>query len=630
MKKIIAILITTILLLVNISLVNADTTGQLNLFYEDNIYYEMKGNNFYMSYPFPFYTISNHTVYCIEPGVNITSLDYSGKPILSLSPYSEEINKKIELIGHYGYEYHGHNTSLFRVATQVLMWETISDKTTEIRTKQYGYGEKISIDKEKNEILSLVNNHYLKPSFDNGTYHTVYGKNLIIEDTNQVLSKYDIIDTDKNIVKTIDNKLYITPQKYGTSKIILQKKKYDNETTIIFTGSDGISQKLAKFRASDTINSEIILNTFGAKLKIIKVDKETGKSIPKSKIKFKIKDISNNEYICEGQKLSKEKDPCIYETDNSGTIITSKYLFGDYLIEELEDSIFDGYVWNKNPLFIHINQNSDIFLDKENTPVIITKFENERVKGKVNIKKNGEKLIFEENTYKYEEVPLDNVEIGLYAQNDIYINGDKKYSKNELIAKVITENGLATIDNLELGKYYLKEISTDDSHVLDDSIYPFELKYQDQHQNIIVKNIELKNYYKKGTLHFIKTDLQTNKPIPNTLIDIYAYIINDDKEIVSTLIYTGYTDELGEIILSDLFVGKGYIVEKESASGYQLSKEIIPFEIKEDGEIVKVNMTNKQIVKVPDTYLNSKKMYNYTSISFIMIGIYGLIHVKKK
>ncbi len=614
-----------IIFLANVK-VKASITGQLNLFYEDNLYYEMKGNNFYMSYPFPFYNVDNNVAYCIEPGFNITTLNYIGEYNFVSSPYSEEANKKLELIGHYGYEYPGHNTIMYRVATQLLMWETVSDKTTEIRSEQYGYGDYIDVSYEKNEIMNLVNSHFTKPSFDNREYNITYNKEFVLEDDNKILGNYYVKSSGNLVTRIVDNKLYVTSKVPGKSKISLVKRKYDNDTTIVFTGDDGISQKVAKFRASDNVNSEVSFNTDGAKIKIVKVDQETGGAIFKAGVKFKVKNIDTGKYICLNISGG---DQCIYETDDKGEVIIPEYLSGNYLIEEVEDQILNGYLWNKEKISVSINHDSQVVEDKVYGPLLIIKFGNKRVKGRVNIKKYGEKVVLADGTYRYDQILLDNVKFQLYAGDNIYVNGYKKYSKDDLVKTVVTDGGTVVIDDLELGKYYLKEISTDSNHVLDEKIYTFELKYKDQYTSLVTKDIEIKNYLQKGTLKFVKLDGVTKEPIPNTLIEIYSENLYDD-EVVPTLIYTGYTDDFGEIILSSLFVGKGYIYEKESALGYQNNYEKINFEIKENNEIVKINMNNEQIVEVPDTYLDSNKIYHLTSISFMFFGICGLIYAKKK
>lgn len=606
--------------------VGAMVNGQLNLFYEDNLYYEMKGNNFYMSYPFPFYNISDSVAYCIEPGFDITTLNYIGEYDLVYAPYSEEVNKKLELIGHYGYEYPGHNTIMYRVATQLLMWETVSDKTTEIRSEQYGYGDYIDVSYEKQEIMNLVNNHFTKPSFDSKEYNITYDKEFILEDSNKVLENYYVKSSDSLVTRIVDNKLYVTSKTPGKSKISLVKKKYDNNTTIVFVGDDGVSQKIAKFRVSDNVNSEVSFNTSGAKIKIVKVDEETGNTISESGVKFKVKNVDTGNYVCLNTYGS---DQCVYETNEDGEVIIPEYLSGNYLVEEVEDQILNGYFWNKEKISVSINHDSQVIQDNDDGPLVIVKFSNKRVKGRVNITKYGEKIVLEDGTYRYDQILLDNVQFQLYAGDNIYVNGYKKYSKDDLITTVVTENGMVVIDDLELGKYYLKEISTDDNHVLDTKKYSFELKYKDQYTSLITKDIEIKNYMKKGTLKFVKLDGVTKEPIPNTLIEIYSEVLYDDR-VVPTLIYSGYTNDLGEIILSSLFVGKGYIYEKESAAGYQNNYEEISFEIKENNEIVKISMDNEQIVSIPDTYLDSNKIYHLTSISFMLFGICGLVYAKKK
>ena len=367
-----------------------------------------------------------------------------------------------------------------------------------------------------------------------------------------------------------------------------------------------------------------------AKLKVIKTDKETGKVITKSGIKFRIKDATTNEYVCQTITYPTAKKVCVYETDKNGIIITPDTLVGDFYLEEVEDQILEGYVWNKEQVLVHIGDGSEIVIDKDYGSLLVVKFANERVKGKINITKYGEELMLADKTYKYEKILLSDVKLGLYADEDIYIGNTKKYLKDELIQEVITKDGKVSIDNLELGKYYLKELSTNDNHSLDETLYSFEITYKDQYTNIVVKDIELQNYYKKGTLEFTKTDIATGKVIPNTLIEIYSDKELEDGTIESTLIYSGLTDEEGKIVLKDLFIGKGHIIEKESATGYQITDEIVYFEITEDGQVFKANMTNEQIVEVPNTMATRSKLYSIISGSLIVVGMGVYLYATKK
>ena len=424
----------------------------------------------------------------------------------------------------------------------------------------------------------------------------------------------------------------ITTDENGYAKIKLPYGKY----TFKQITSTPNYEKVKDFEVEVNENSgsdiyKLISNApIEAKLKVIKTDKETGEVITKEGIRFRIKYANTNEYVCQTITYPTAKKVCEYETDKNGIIITPANLVGDFLLEEVEDQVLDGYVWNSEAMPIHIGDGSEIIVDKDYGALLVVKFANERVKGKINITKYGEKLVIGNNTFGYEKILLSEVELELYANEDIYVNGKKKYSKDELITTVITVDGQARIDNLELGKYYLKEKTTDKNHVLDDKLYTFELKYKDQYTKEIIKDVELQNYYKKGTLEFTKTDLVTGKPIPNTLIEIYSDKELEDGTIESTLIFSGYTDENGKIIIKDLFIGKGHIIEKESATGYQITDEVVEFEIKENGEIVKATLTNEQIVEVPNTIASESKLYTVISITCMVVGLGVVLYVSKK
>ena len=585
-KKIFKTLIITIigifLMFVFNKFVSAEITGKLKIEEQSGIFYTMRGGTVgYMSGAFPYYTVGGDIVYCIEPGVQFFTHNYIGKEGLVNSPYSAEVNSKLQLIGYYGYEYPGHQKLRYRMATQALIWEVAGNTIVEFWTEKYGYGDPISVETEKKEIMNLVNNHYNRPSFNGETLETQLGEEITLEDSSNTLSQFEIYDDGGNEVKIENNKLYITTKKINDSTITLIKKGYDNKTTIIFIGDNSASQKLGLLRAGDPVITKINLNTKGVKVKVIKIDAETNKQISMSGIKFKIKNLDTNEYMC-------QDTICEFETDTNGVLITPYELSGNYQLEEVENQLINGYLWNNNPIKFTINNDTKFDEDDEYGKVYTIRFANNRVKGKVEINKKGESVVFNNNTFSYTKIPLKNVKFGLYANEDIKVNGEIIYSKNKLVKEITTnENGNAVISNLELGKYYLLELSTDSNHILDTKKYEFELKYKDQYTQIISKTINIDNYYKKGTLEFTKTDLATGKVVLNATIEIYTI---DNK-----LIYSGKTDSNGKITIQNLFVGKFYIVEKIAPTGYVLNTEKAYFEILENCKVVKATMTNEKI-----------------------------------
>ena len=412
----------------------------------------------------------------------------------------------------------------------------------------------------------------------------VYADNKTGIMTPEIGVKFGIYNNKNELVKTL-----ITDAQ-GSFDITLPYGKYVVKQLTSTKGYEKAKDFTIEVKEDGGIVKKVIANAeITARLKVIKIDKDTGVVIKRSGIKFKIINAKTKKYVKQTITYPSAKTIDTFETDENGILITPYPLeSGTYFLEEVDQKI-DGYLWNKNSVEFTIDENSKLVNDDEFGILYEVKFENKEVKGEITIHKNGEKAKISNNGYKYVKINLANVKFGLYAKEDIYsANGVLKYSKNQLINTYITDsNGNIKIQNLYLGKYYLKELETDNNHVLSEKKYEFELKYKDQYTPIIKYNLVIDNYLKKGILDFTKTDFTTGKVIPNTLIEVY----NKNDE----LLYTGKTDKNGKIRINNLPYGEYYIIEKEPSTGYKLNNEKVYFEIKEDGQVVKANMTNEKI-----------------------------------
>ena len=356
-----------------------------------------------------------------------------------------------------------------------------------------------------------------------------------------------------------------------------------------------------------------------ARLKVIKIDSETGNTIPVAGIKFKIFDVENNEYVCQVT----DKEQCVFETNDEGILLTPLPLeSGTYRLEE-QDQKLDGYLWNEEALTFAIGDDSTLINDDVFGAIVEVEFENTQVKGKVEINKTGEELIVEDDSYHYEKIKLEGAEFELRANEDIIVGGKTYYKKGELVTILVTDkDGYASIDNLPLGKYTLKEIKSANSNVLDPNTYEFELVYEDQYTEVVYKTFTLDNKYPKGELEFTKTDLVTGDPLPDTKIEIFT----ED----GVKVFEGRTDENGKIIITDLPVGKYFILESDAPDGYILNEEKLWFSITENGEIVKADMTNEKIVEVPNTLQEKDILIEIISATLLLSGIGIIIYAKKK
>lgn len=356
-----------------------------------------------------------------------------------------------------------------------------------------------------------------------------------------------------------------------------------------------------------------------ARLKVIKIDSETGNTIPVAGIKFKIFDVENNEYVCQVT----DKEQCVFETNDEGILLTPLPLeSGTYRLEE-QDQKLDGYLWNEEALTFAIGDDSTLINDNVFGAIVEVEFENTQVKGKVEINKTGEELIIEDDSYHYEKIKLEGAEFELRANEDIIVGEKTYYKKGELVTILVTDkDGYASIDNLPLGKYTLKEIKSANNNVLDPNTYEFELVYEDQYTEVVYKTFTLDNKYPKGELEFTKTDLVTGDPLPDTKIEIFTE--NGVK------VFEGRTDENGKIIITDLPVGKYFILESDAPDGYILNEEKMWFSITENGEIVKADMTNEKIVEVPNTSQEKDILIEIISATLLLSGIGIIIYAKKK
>lgn len=802
LKSVLALLVGAFSFLVGFTNVFAATLVQTPV--DDYFYTRRGGGKPYMSAQWNLYDIDGKVAYCIEPGVNITIHDYDGAVGYINSPYSDEINQKIGLIGYYGYNYPGHQTLRYRAAAQSLIWETTGGQIVEFWTEKYGNGSFINLNKERNDIMSLVNSHYTMPSFNNETKDAIIGQTVSFTDNTGVLSGYEIYRSDNATSSINGNTLNITPNTVGEITVSLIKKTYTSDPTMIFVGKDSKSQKMGIFGVHDPVVAKVKLNVKGGRVEIIKTDADTGTTTPSGQaslvgakfgvydvndnlittlttdsnsyaisdylpslnvfyikeleapkgyvlntekyyfkldkdnllasinisnkvierkyeitkvvasnktqimtpevnvefgiydynnnliktlktdsdgkiyftlpfgdyilrqlstpsgfekiddykfsitesgptinkvfsnaeitsrvkiikvddsgnriaiagIKFKIKELSTGKYVCQKVAYPNSKTYCEFETDDTGILITPYPLnSGDYELEEVDQKI-NGYLWNSEPLRFSINEKSNIISSDDFDKILELRFTNKEVKGAIEIKKTGEKLVIENGKYTYETIPLPNVVFEVYDEN------------NNLVGTITTdENGYAKLDNLKLQKYTLKEVSSSLSHLIDNNVYEFELVYKDQYTPIITKTFTLKNYLPKGTLEFTKTDYSTDKALPNTIIEIYT----EDDVLMGT--YT--TDDKGMVIIKDLPLSNDkryYILEKQTSdSSYLLNEEKMYFEINENGEVVKATMTNEK-VEMPKTF-NTDLTSSIIIISTAVLGLGLLIYAKKK
>ncbi len=253
-------------------------------------------------------------------------------------------------------------------------------------------------------------------------------------------------------------------------------------------------------------------------------------------------------------------------SDENGRFSFENIPFGKYAIREIEAPV--GYVLSNEIFEVEV---------MENGQVIEIVAENKLIRGNVSVTKIDE---------EYPENKLSGAEFTVYADEE----GTREIGKLEEIDK-----GMYTFDNLEYGRYFLKETVAPDGFVLDENVYEFEIL--ENGKTVEITNTEAGNGFANapitGTAEITKKDVSDGKLIPDCGIEILSKDGN--------VIFRGRTDENGVATFEKLRYGEYFYREFDAPNGYILDETAYPFSITEDGEIIKCEMTNE---KIPTPYYN--------------------------
>lgn len=209
----------------------------------------------------------------------------------------------------------------------------------------------------------------------------------------------------------------------------------------------------------------------------------------------------------------------------------------------------------------------------------------------------------------------------------------------------IDKDGLGIFETIPVGTFYLKEKApSSDKLILSKDVIRIEstkdgIKSYDKDNQLLGESpapseeieepilFELTNYLKKGTAELTKKDVSTGEILSNTGIRI----LNDKKEVV----VEGRTNEKGVFTFEQLPIGTYYFQEFEAPDGYRLDETPLKFEIKEDGKVVKCEMTNQKLEtpkradRFPNTGTTMNK--NLLIIGFVAVtSALGLFYARKK
>ncbi len=325
-----------------------------------------------------------------------------------------------------------------------------------------------------------------------------------------------------------------------------------------------------------TIENEFITGT----VQTTKVDKEYPENTLAGAIFEIYLDVDGNkEYNAKIDTLVGE----MTESEN-GVYFMENLRYNGYFL--YEKSAPEGFLKDEGYYYFEIRNDEETVVVENEAGIGFT---NQPIKGNV-------------TTTKVDEMFPDNKLTG--AVFHIYADIDRNGEFNAEIDKFVvamkeTDIGAYFAEGIRYGGYFLFEEAAPEGFVKDDEYHYFEIR--NLGETIVVENKAGVGFTNKpiiGDIELTKTDIADGKPLAGVGFRI--------KDAEGNTVIEGYTGEDG-IIKFTLRYGKYTYSEFDPLEGYIADTKEYPFEIREDGEIVKAAITNERIPTpdIPQTGDNS-------------------------
>ena len=253
---------------------------------------------------------------------------------------------------------------------------------------------------------------------------------------------------------------------------------------------------------------------------------------------------------------------------------------------------------------------------------------------------------------------LAGVTFDVYAKEDIVsADGlDTVYHKaGDKVATIVTnEKGIARIDDLPLGKYYLVETKTLEGFVLDDTPIEADLSYIDQNTKVVFAGMDVTNERQKVQITVTKTDSETKEALEGAVFGLFAKedIVNKDGKVIvkaDTQIERTVTGKDGKVLDTLTTDKNGHaeskelpictynedgsfkedihytVVETKAADGYILDETAHDVTLRYDDNAPDVVVTTLKLVNVPTEPKLPQTGDNANPLLYLGIGALALI-----
>ncbi len=261
---------------------------------------------------------------------------------------------------------------------------------------------------------------------------------------------------------------------------------------------------------------------FESYVKVVKVDSETGKTIPYEGAGFEIYD-SNGQKISMTFSYPTPTTIDTFYTNSEGYLITPEVLpYDEYSLVEVQAPY--GYALDKTPVAFSVSSEN---AEKENSLTIVKVVkQNTAQKGRISVRKTGDiftsvttassaytnengEMIVNPTTYTpvFADGDLSGAIFQVIAVEDIVtLDGTTRAYAGDVVSEITTdENGYAETEPLYLGKYEVREIKAPYGYVLNNEPKDVELTYAGQEFEVRdTVNIAFENEYQSMRISLSK------------------------------------------------------------------------------------------------------------------------------
>lgn len=344
---------------------------------------------------------------------------------------------------------------------------------------------------------------------------------------------------------------------------------------------------------------------FESFVNVVKVDAESGKSIPYAGAGFKIYDPQGNQVKMTFTYPTPTTIDVFY-TDANGSLVTPEKLdYGKgYSIVEVQAPY--GYVLDDTPVYFDITEENST--EEGGVTVVKVNKPNMAQKGTITVEKTGEvfsgvNVSGSEDSdviYQpvYEVAGLEGAVYEVRAAEDISTpDGTLRYSKGEVVDTITTSSdGFVKSKELYLGKYEVKEITAPYGMVISGETHTVELTYAGQDTATVEIKVndgkEIKNELIYGSVSGKKID-ENGEALEGAVIGIFK---DEETEFTKdTALMTTTSAKDGSFSFAKVPYGKWIVREIEQPKGFVLDEKAYEVNISKAEQVVEIEIVNEYV-----------------------------------